>query len=116
MQERDSNFDIAEKKLNNYKEFLHFVQLNYESHQTIDMKRPQKTTPKLAVWIGRGNNRNLLVTLFKKRWWWRLADSLEEADLVWTQLKLPELFEKQEEGGNLLRQQLEPKLQKRKME
>jgi len=29
MLERDTTVDIAEKKLNNYREFLNFVQLNY---------------------------------------------------------------------------------------
>jgi len=68
------------------------------------------------VFVGRGNNRNLLVTLFKKRWWWRQVDNIEEANFVWAQLKINELFEKQSEGGNLLRQQIEPKFQKRRLE
>lgn len=71
---------------------------------------------KLGVYIGRGNNRNLLVTLFKKRWWWRVVDTLEEASFVWTQLKINDLFTKQPEGGNLLRQQIDPKHQRRRFE
>jgi hypothetical protein len=88
---------------------LKFVQINYESYQSIDLKKPYKNANKLCVFLGGGNNRNLLTALFKKRWWWRI-------DFVWTQLKVNEIFPRQSEGGNLLRQQLDIKQQKRRIE
>ena len=31
---------------------------------------PSQKKKKFTYFIGKGNNKNLIISLFKKRWWW----------------------------------------------
>jgi hypothetical protein len=58
---------------------------------------------KCKYYVGNGNNKNLIISIFKKRWWWTEASEPASATLVWTQLKhLPtiERLEVCQEGGS----------------
>ncbi len=48
---------------------------------------PLTSSKKALYYIGSGNNRNLLISMFKKRWWWAETDNMNEANLVWTQIR-----------------------------
>ena len=60
---------------------------------------PQKKK-KFAYFIGKGNNKNLIISIFKKRWWWTETDTISSADFVWTQLKVHSVLEKQQSLSN----------------
>jgi hypothetical protein len=48
------------------------------------------------VFIGKGNNSRLLRGLLKRRFWWTVVDKLtDDVNFVWTQLKVPDYYEKQ---------------------
>jgi hypothetical protein len=42
---------------------------------------------KYTYYIGAGNNKNLIFSLLKKRWWWIETNDPLQADFIWTQLK-----------------------------
>ena len=44
------------------------------------------------VYVGHGNNSNLIKNIIKRRYWWNFTDKPENAHLVWTQLKLNNIF------------------------
>ena len=46
-------------------------------------------------YIGPGNNSKLLRTLMARRWWWIRENDQTQATLVWTQLKLQEIYKTQ---------------------
>ena len=45
------------------------------------------------AFVGKGNNSNLLRMILKKRFWWQVVDkNICEVHLIWTQLKVNELY------------------------
>eukprot|EP01022_Parablepharisma_sp_SALTPOND_P019602 TRINITY_DN337_c0_g1_i1.p1 TRINITY_DN337_c0_g1~~TRINITY_DN337_c0_g1_i1.p1 ORF type:complete len:1075 (+),score=98.46 TRINITY_DN337_c0_g1_i1:2250-5474(+) len=42
--------------------------------------------------VGNGNNPMMVKSILKQRWWWTLADSMDTANLVWTQWKKPKII------------------------
>jgi hypothetical protein len=79
-------------KINKFREFL-FV-LNYSNRLYRNMDLELYPQP-LKYFVGRGNNSNLIRSLMKKRFWFEEVGSDKEANFVWTQIKLPHLFERQ---------------------
>lgn len=63
----------------------------YSFSATYAIKRPlpayNKNCDKFKYFVGAGNNKNLIVSLMKKRWWWSQTNSMTEAHFVWTQIK-----------------------------
>jgi hypothetical protein len=43
---------------------------------------------KYKYYVGKGNNKNLIISILKKRWWWAETDDIAAANFVWTQLKV----------------------------
>ena len=54
-----------------------------------------KKTVKYTYYIGKGNNKNLLISLLKKRWWWTESEDMSSANFVWTQIKVTTILQKQ---------------------
>jgi hypothetical protein len=50
---------------------------------------------KVKIFIGGGNNSNLIKSIIKRRPWWTITDKTQEANLIWTQLKISALFSMQ---------------------
>jgi len=46
-----------------------------------------KYTSNFKIFIGRGNNCNLIKAVMKRRFWFEITKNIEEANFVWTQLK-----------------------------
>lgn len=46
----------------------------------------------IKYWVGCGNNSQLVRSILKKRFWMVAAVSPEEANFVWTQIKITRLF------------------------
>lgn len=55
----------------------------------------QKYETIFKVYIGKGNNNNLIKSIMKKRFWFEVTKKKEEAHFVWTQIKEESTFEKQ---------------------
>ena len=52
---------------------------------------------KFKVYIGRGNNSMLIRTLMNRREaWWCITEKIDEANFIWTQLKVNQIFSNQE--------------------
>lgn len=50
------------------------------------------------MYVGRGNNCQLIRALLKRRFWWTFVEKLtDDVNLVWTQLKVTDFYEKQQE-------------------
>ena len=51
---------------------------------------------KYKFFVGKGNNRNLIKSILRQRWWWTETNDISSANLVWTQLKhLPSIDRQQ---------------------
>lgn len=48
--------------------------------------------------MGGGNNSNLIKGLMKRRPWFQLTDKAQDAQFVWTQIKVPSIFAAQVKG------------------
>ena len=67
-----------------------------DEKQTIDSEvRLRKNDKKYTYYVGNGNNKNLIVSILKKRWWWCESEDMPSANFVWTQLKVPSILQKQ---------------------
>jgi hypothetical protein len=47
--------------------------------------------------IGRGNNSKLIKAIMGKRWWWKNETKEENANFLWTQLKIYSVYNDQPE-------------------
>ena len=56
---------------------------------TRDEERP------LKFFVGFGNNSALIKGMLRRRYWWQSTDKPEEANFIWTQLKLSDIFKGQ---------------------
>ena len=54
---------------------------------------PLEYEHRLKVFIGKGNNGGLIRGLVKRRIWFSITDRLEDANFVWTQLKILSYFD-----------------------
>ena len=57
---------------------------------------PLEYEHRLKVFIGKGNNGGLIRGLVKRRIWFSITDRLEDANFVWTQLKIISYFDLQQ--------------------
>lgn len=53
---------------------------------------------KVKIYIGPGNNSNLIKGIMRRRPWWTLTNDAKEATFVWTQIKVQSLFGMQKKG------------------
>ncbi len=56
---------------------------------------------KIKFYVGPGNNSNLIKGVMRRRPWFALTDKVSEANLVWTQIKVPGYFNSQAKGQRL---------------
>ena len=59
------------------------------------VETPVQYEHRLRVFIGKGNNSGLIRGLVKRRIWFGVTDRVEDANLVWTQLKILSYFDLQ---------------------
>ena len=50
--------------------------------------------------MGGGNNSNLIKGLMKRRPWFQLTEKAQDAQFVWTQIKIPSIFTNQPKRHN----------------
>lgn len=48
----------------------------------------------LSFYVGKGNNRNLIKEMLKKRWWWSIVEEKNKKTphFTWTQLKEKDFY------------------------
>jgi hypothetical protein len=51
---------------------------------------------KVKVYVGKGNNSQLVRSIIKRRSWWTFTEKWEEANFIWTQLKINNYFKLQQ--------------------
>ena len=68
---------------NDYCRFLDFIGFSFG----INLKNVKWTSNVLKVYVGEGNNSNMIFSILKRRNWWILVPNIEEAHFVWTQTK-----------------------------
>ncbi len=51
--------------------------------------------------MGSGNNSLMIKAIFKRRFWWNLSDKPEGCNLVWTQLKVNNIFRLQQSSSTV---------------
>ena len=56
---------------------------------------------KLKIYVGPGNNSNLIKGVMKRRTWWSITDKIQEASFIWTQIKVGHIFTNQKKGERL---------------
>jgi hypothetical protein len=95
-------FDCLDLILNSYHCFLNQTDIirtedksqSPSSSQNEIRIKSRVINNKYYFFIGRGNNSNLIRSILRKRSWWAETNSVSKANLVWTQLKIPEIISK----------------------
>lgn len=52
----------------------------------------------MKYYVGGGNNSNLIKGIVRRRPWFVLTDKVQDAQFVWTQIKVPAIFTQQKKG------------------
>ena len=65
------------------------------------VQTPIEDEHRLKAFIGKGNNSYMMLGLIKRRIWFAITDKVQEANFVWTQLKVLPYFKKQESGKHI---------------
>ena len=71
-------------KINKFKEFLFLINFAHKVYRELDI---HKYSSNFKIFIGKGNNSNLIKAIIKRRFWFEITKNMEEANFVWTQLK-----------------------------
>lgn len=79
-------------KVNKFREFLFMVNFANGIYRPLDIQRYDEP---FKIFVGKGNNGNLIRSIIKKRFWFELTRNKEEAHFVWTQLKEEEVHARQ---------------------
>ena len=89
--------------MKSYLDFLWKVMLSHNIYINLDLKHDDinNRPKKVKAYIAPGNNGAMVRGLLKRRFWWVLSDErTADCNFVWTQLKLPEIFERQTKAKN----------------
>lgn len=77
----------------NYCKLLEFVSISFG----LSVKNIRWPINNLRVYVGEGNNKNMIINILKRRNWWIIVPNIEDAHFVWTQTRnfkfLKTLFE-----------------------
>ena len=60
------------------------------------VKSPMDYEHKIKIFIGKGNNSRLVKSITNRRPWYQITEKLEDANVIWTQLKVPSIYSLQE--------------------
>jgi hypothetical protein len=77
-----------------YRDFIWKVSFSNENVLQI----PEEYGEKIKFFVGSGNNSNLIKGLMKRRPWFQLTDKMQDAQFVWTQIKVSSIFAGQIRG------------------
>ena len=74
--------NIYQKKICSYLEFLYKVNFSNNIYVDLSLSGPIK---QYRVKIGRGNNRQLVSSILKRRFWFEVTNSNEDLAFIWSQ-------------------------------
>jgi hypothetical protein len=90
---------IYEKRIKSYTEFIWKCMLAHNIYIDLDLEAASLTNKKYKpckAFIGYGNNSNMIKGLLKRRFWWIISDEMaDDCALVWTQVKINKIYERQ---------------------
>jgi hypothetical protein len=69
--------------------------VNYSNSLYVEV--PLEYEYRLRAYVGRGNNSCMVAGLISRRPWFVLTDKVDDANFVWTQLKILQFYKKQNE-------------------
>lgn len=99
---REEQNVVYDKRIKSYLELLWKNMLSHNIYVNLDLKcddiasRPKKW----KAYIAAGNNGAMIKGLIKRRFWWSIVDErTPDCNFVWTQLKIPEIFERQKKAS-----------------
>eukprot|EP00919_Chromeraceae_sp_WS-2016_P046937 GHVR01111324.1.p1 GENE.GHVR01111324.1~~GHVR01111324.1.p1 ORF type:complete len:108 (+),score=7.88 GHVR01111324.1:1955-2278(+) len=87
MNDKKYLFEKNQTKIELYKDFL--WKINYSNRFYIV---PPEEETAYKVYIGKGNNSNLIKGIIRRRSWWIVVDQPSQANFLFTQLKSNEYF------------------------
>jgi len=61
----------------------------------LQISKGRKNGIRYNYYVGSGNNKNLIISIMKKRWWWVETDDISKADFVWSQVKVSFIMQNQ---------------------
>lgn len=99
---------ISIKEVVRNKDYAHAIKIELESiwrkmiNISNGIERPLKTDVIYKYYLGKGNNSKLIRKLMSSRPWWTEAESIDEANFIWTQWKNKEFMRKLNYGDNIL--------------
>ena len=67
--------------------------VNYSNE--LNIETPIEYEHRMRVHIGKGNNSGLIRGLINRRIWFAVVDRIEDANFIWTQLKVLSYFDLQ---------------------
>ncbi len=79
-------------KINKFKEFLFMINFSNQIYRELDITKYESP---FKIFIGQGNNNNLIKAIIKKRFWFQIVKTSEEANFIWTQLKDENIYQRQ---------------------
>lgn len=59
---------------------------------------PEEYEQRVKFYVGPGNNSNLIKGIMNRRTWFQLVDKSQDAQLIWTQIKVNHIFSEQKTG------------------
>ena len=71
--------------------------VNYTNSLYVEV--PMEYEHRLKVFVGKGNNSCMVSGLISRRHWYAFTDRVEEANFIWSQLKILQFYKKQTEYG-----------------
>lgn len=84
-----------------YKDFLWKIAFS----NRLTFQSPTDCPIKFKAYIGPGNNSLLVKSLIKRRnAWWTFTDRIDEAHLVWTQIKVNDYFQLQKQHIQIVKE------------
>ena len=93
---------IYDYKIFTYRELIFLVNFAHKVFdpltliETISLAKTQRNSiAKYSYYVGSGNNSMLIRVLMKRRPWWYQVKQIENANFVWTQLKIASIHRSQ---------------------
>jgi len=89
------SIDLIKFKLDAYRDFL--FKINFTN--SLYIKSREDGDRPFKIFVGFGNNASLIKGIMRRRYWWQLSDKItEDTNFIWTQLKISDIFAKQNKG------------------
>ena len=85
---------VYDQKINSFKEFLFMMNLVHKKYDNLFLGDvgTLKNEDKYRYFVGYGNNKLMIKSLMKRRFWWTPEEDYRKAHFSWTQLKINAIY------------------------